>query len=239
MTKLQNSESAAAADVPFDPRAYTVVIRRVVRERKPAFHGRVIELPDLEAFEPSYQTAYDFLIDGIETAKEAFDEQGRSFPVPLPDDVSEYSGRATIRMPTWLHARLDHCARVDETSLNQYMVALLSWAVDAAPRWTPTTQMQMSGGAMAEGVAIIGSSPTFYGTYAWDPGANVRALTEIYGDAFVRATSAMAGAAVQDIVVDLRDDMSFGSYPKANIVVTAGKATSRKAVFPKTKRVTG
>jgi len=130
--KPANAENATS----FDPHAYTILIRRVVLDGEPVFHGRVIELPDLEAFESTYEEAYGFLIEGIRNAKAAFIEQGRPFPHPLPDESPEYSGRATIRMPAWLHAQLDFCANAQQTSLNQYMVTLLSWAVAAAPKWT-------------------------------------------------------------------------------------------------------
>lgn len=133
MSETQATKLAAVADSQFDPHAYTVVIRRVNLEDKPVFHGRVIELPDLEAFEPTHQAAYDFLIDGIESAKEAFDEQGRPFPAPLPDEIPEYSGRVTIRMPKWLHQQLGFSAQIDGTSLNQYMVSILAFAM--TPGW--------------------------------------------------------------------------------------------------------
>jgi predicted HicB family RNase H-like nuclease len=110
----------------FDPHAYTIVIRKVVANGAAVFHGRVIELPDLEAFEPSYEEAYRFLIDTIQTSKSAFDEQGRPFPDPLPPNEESHSGRVTLRMPRWLHARLDFLAQADGTSLNQYMIALLA-----------------------------------------------------------------------------------------------------------------
>src|SRR5690348_12871374 len=110
----------------FDPHAYSILIRRVLSEGQEIFRGKVVELPDLEAFEPTYQEAYDFLIDAIETSKAAFDEEGRVFPPPLPTEISEYSGRVTIRMPKWLHARLDMAAQADGISLNQHMVASLA-----------------------------------------------------------------------------------------------------------------
>ena len=134
------SEPEGHVAEPFDPRAYTIIIRRIVLDGEPVFHGKVVELPDLQAFEPTHEDAYEFLIDGIQTARAAFDEQGRSFPSPLPDESSEYSGRVTLRMPTWLHAQLDYCAKANQTSLNQYMVTLLSWAVSTVSSWIPQQQ---------------------------------------------------------------------------------------------------
>jgi predicted HicB family RNase H-like nuclease len=125
----------------FDPHAYTIVIKRSVLEGEPVFHGRVVELPDLEAFEPTYEEAYNFIIDGIRNSKAAFDEQGRQFPAPLPDETPEFSGRVTLRMPSWLHAQLNYYARAHQTSLNQYIVTLLSWAATAAPEWVAQNQV--------------------------------------------------------------------------------------------------
>jgi len=39
----------------FDPHAYTIVIRRALLDGERVFHGKVVELPDLEAFEPTYE----------------------------------------------------------------------------------------------------------------------------------------------------------------------------------------
>lgn len=125
------------AQVDFDPSAYTIIVRRVTMNGAAVFHGKVVELPDLEAFEPTYENAYNFLVDAIQTAKAAFDEQGRHFPAPSPGETSEYSGRVTIRMPKWLHARLDLAAQADGTSLNQYMVAVLASAPGAAGQPAP------------------------------------------------------------------------------------------------------
>lgn len=141
MSEIQFNLASDARGEQFDPHAYTIVVKRVTLDGEPVFHGKVLEFPDLESFEASYEDAYSFLIDGIRTAKSAFDEQGRIFPAPLPDETADYSGRVTIRMPSWLHAQLDYLANADQTSLNQYMVTLLSWAVVAAPKWIPQNQV--------------------------------------------------------------------------------------------------
>src|SRR4051812_10280842 len=110
MSNINESVTVSLAATQFDPHAYTIVVRRVALNGEPVFHGRVIELPDLEAFEPSYEEAYSFLIDAIQTSKSVFDEKGKTFPAPLPEEIPEYSGRVTLRMPKWLHAQLDFYA---------------------------------------------------------------------------------------------------------------------------------
>src|SRR6267378_7188847 len=99
MSDVQANVVSDSSPEQFDPHAYTIIVKRVVLEGEPVFHGRVVELPDLEAFEPTYEEAYNFIIDGIRNSKAAFDEQGRSFPASLPDETPEFSGRVTIRMP--------------------------------------------------------------------------------------------------------------------------------------------
>lgn len=51
-------------------------------------------------------------------------EQG--LPIPRPSKTGEYSGRILVRLPASLHAMLAGRARSNGTSLNQYIVHLLS-----------------------------------------------------------------------------------------------------------------
>ncbi|WP_295614172.1 type II toxin-antitoxin system HicB family antitoxin [Chamaesiphon sp. GL140_3_metabinner_50] len=56
----------------------------------------------------------------IETAYEMGD------PIPLPNNLVEYSGKLLIRMPKSLHRDLAHKAEVEAVSLNQYISSVLS-----------------------------------------------------------------------------------------------------------------
>lgn len=47
-------------------------------------------------------------------------------PIPMPSTEVEYSGKTMLRMPKYLHERLAEAAKNEETSLNQYIVSLLS-----------------------------------------------------------------------------------------------------------------
>lgn len=47
-------------------------------------------------------------------------------PIPQPQQVEEYSGKFVVRIPKTLHRRLATQARVEDTSLNQYVVYLLT-----------------------------------------------------------------------------------------------------------------
>lgn len=63
-----------------DPYIYNISIRRANFEGEPLFEARVKELPDLAEYGESFHEAYDLVIDAIETAAEAFSENGRAFP---------------------------------------------------------------------------------------------------------------------------------------------------------------
>jgi antitoxin HicB len=56
----------------------------------------------------------------IETAYELGD------PIPLPNTMSEYSGKLLLRMPKSLHRDLARQAEAEAVSLNQYINLLLS-----------------------------------------------------------------------------------------------------------------
>lgn len=64
----------------------------------------------------------------ITEAKELWLETAHEFgdPIPLPHTMTAYSGKTMLRMPTYLHKRLAENAKREGTSLNQYIVTLLS-----------------------------------------------------------------------------------------------------------------
>ena len=49
-----------------------------------------------------------------------------NFEIPLPKDSEEFSGRVLVRLPRFLHRELIAAAEREDTSLNQYIVALLA-----------------------------------------------------------------------------------------------------------------
>jgi antitoxin HicB len=59
----------------------------------------------------------------IETAYEMGD------PIPLPNNIIEYSGKLLLRMPKSLHRDLAQQAETESVSLNQYISSLLSRSV--------------------------------------------------------------------------------------------------------------
>ncbi len=112
-----------------DPHSYGIVVRRVKSGDDYIYRGNVAELPDVVTFEDSYLGAYELAIDAIESLYEAANEDGRPFPLPnVQNEVQDYSGRVTLRMPKWLHSHLWNQANFEGVSLNLYMISVLSAA---------------------------------------------------------------------------------------------------------------
>lgn len=89
--------------------------------------GYVAEIKDL----PGCMTQGDSLVEVrrfLDEARELWLETAYELnrQIPLPSEVEEFSGKMLVRMPKQLHASLSQEATANGTSLNQYMVALLS-----------------------------------------------------------------------------------------------------------------
>ncbi len=89
----------------------------------------VVSFPDLPGCAATGPTA----AEAYENAQEAKAEWlgvalEHGLPIPEPTTSADYSGRILVRMPTSLHQILADRARLHETSLNQYIVHLLSAA---------------------------------------------------------------------------------------------------------------
>jgi antitoxin HicB len=85
------------------------------------------DLPGCSAYGDSVEEAYAL-------AKEAKDDWLRlsleeGIPIPKPANADDYNGRILARVPSSLHAQLTEQAKLHGTSLNQYIVHLLSSAV--------------------------------------------------------------------------------------------------------------
>lgn len=82
------------------------------------------EFPGLSAFGETREEA----TKEAETALELFIEEykAKGKPLPEPTGLDAFSGQLRLRMPKSLHRKLAEAARREETSLNQYIVYLLS-----------------------------------------------------------------------------------------------------------------
>lgn len=111
-------EQLAAVDYPV----------KVYFEREENLYvAEFLDLPGCKAYGVTVEEAYQA---GQEAKKEWLSvsfEQG--FPIPKPSRVEEHSGRILLRLPSSLHSMLVDKARINGSSLNQYIVHLVSGAV--------------------------------------------------------------------------------------------------------------
>jgi predicted RNase H-like HicB family nuclease len=87
------------------------------------------DLPGCSAFGKTQDEALAELQDAIDAWMQAARAAGNPIPAPsrLPDD-DQYSGKLLLRIPRSLHAKLATAAKQEGTSLNQYLLHLLSTA---------------------------------------------------------------------------------------------------------------
>ena len=112
----------------FDPEAYTLTIRKENLDGDILFVGRVAELPDVTAYEDSYEEAHNILLDAITSLKKIADKQNRTFPIPFEKE-DEYSGRVTLRITKSLHKLASLMADREGASLNQFLSTIVAAAV--------------------------------------------------------------------------------------------------------------
>lgn len=88
------------------------------------FLATIPELPGLSAFGDTQAEAID---EALEIAEEMIDiKRENSEPIPEPRKKKEYSGQTRIRLPKSLHENLAREAETEGTSLNSYIVFLLT-----------------------------------------------------------------------------------------------------------------
>jgi predicted RNase H-like HicB family nuclease len=98
------------------------------------------DLPGCSAFGETQEEAIRELQDAITAWVAAAKAAGN--PVPTPSVRPEFSGKFVVRVPKTLHASLVRQAKLEESSLNQYVVYLLAKhheahvTVKAAESWT-------------------------------------------------------------------------------------------------------
>lgn len=89
--------------------------------------GFTVEIPDLPGCLSQGETLEE-AFEMIAEAKELWLEVAYDYddPIPMPSTEVKYSGKTMLRMPKFLHERLVIAAKREESSLNQYIVSLLS-----------------------------------------------------------------------------------------------------------------
>lgn len=116
----------------FDPESYTITIRKEDVDGETLYVGRVAELPNISAFEDSFEAVHALVIDAIQTMKKIADEKNADFPQPYPAPTDEFSGRVTLRLPRSLHAKVSRIAAQEDVSVNQYLVTAISGYIGEA-----------------------------------------------------------------------------------------------------------
>ncbi len=92
--------------------------------------GWLAEIPELKGCvsdgdtpEEALHNIQDAKLSWIKTAL----KRGQKIPVPIIEEQDDFSGKFTLRLPRFLHKELTNAARKENISLNQYIVALLSF----------------------------------------------------------------------------------------------------------------
>jgi predicted RNase H-like HicB family nuclease len=103
---------------------YTYIIKPIKDESGSYFHALVLELDGCQSTGETFQEAYDGLMEAMEGWIKTKLEAG--FPVPLPHNADNFSGKFVVRLPKTLHAHLVMEAETEGVSLNQLALYKLS-----------------------------------------------------------------------------------------------------------------
>lgn len=129
--------------------------------------GWVAEVPELEGCvsdgdspEEALRNVQDAMLAWIETAREA----GIPIPHPLRSE-SSYSGKFTLRVPKSIHARLARCAELENVSLNQFVITLVTYGLGVFERdvdLMPSGHIPIA--ASRDSLVSESNSEKYYGT---------------------------------------------------------------------------
>lgn len=103
---------------------YNIIIKPVADEAGNYFSARVLEFDGCIAAGETKEEAYDNIYEVLEGFIEDMIEEGEEVPEPIGDE--HFSGNLRVRMPKSLHKNLSQAAKLEEVSLNQYIVHKLS-----------------------------------------------------------------------------------------------------------------
>lgn len=103
---------------------YDIIIKQITDESGTYFYASVLELDGCQSTGETYQEAYEGLQEAMEGWIQTKLEHG--FPVPLPIESKNYSGKFILRLPKSLHCRLAMEAEKEGVSLNQYALYKLA-----------------------------------------------------------------------------------------------------------------
>lgn len=96
---------------------YTRLVQEMYDESGHYFYGRILELDGCQSTGSSLQELYENLTEAMEGYLEVKLEN--NLPIPIPETVSNYSGKFVVRIPKSLHQKLVIEAEREGVSLNQ------------------------------------------------------------------------------------------------------------------------
>ncbi|MBQ8625825.1 MAG: toxin-antitoxin system HicB family antitoxin [Agathobacter sp.] len=106
---------------------YTRLVQEMNDESGHYFYGRILELDGCQSTGETLEELYENLSEAMEGYLEVKLEN--HLPIPLPNLVSDYSGKFVIRLPKTLHQRLAIEAEQEGVSLNQWALYKLASTV--------------------------------------------------------------------------------------------------------------
>jgi antitoxin HicB len=95
-------------------------------EEQTSYTMVVPQLKGCMAFGETIEEAYASLVEAKRLWLETCLHRGWPIPEPESEELKEYSGRFSVRLPRYLHRELAELAKAESTSLNQLVVAFLS-----------------------------------------------------------------------------------------------------------------
>lgn len=133
--------------------------------------GWIAEVPELEGCisdgdtpEEALKNVQDAMLAWIETAREA------GIPIPPPVRLnSTYSGKFTLRVPKSIHARLARCAELENVSLNQFVITLITYGLGVFERnddLMPSGHIPIA--ASRDSLVSESNDEKYYGTSTFD-----------------------------------------------------------------------
>lgn len=103
---------------------YTRLVQEINDESGHYFYGRILELDGCQSTGDTLEELYESLNEAMEGYLEVKLEN--NLPIPLPDVLSNYSGKFVVRLPKTLHQRLVIEAEQEGVSLNQWALYKLA-----------------------------------------------------------------------------------------------------------------
>ena len=103
---------------------YTRMVQEKHDESGHYFYGYILELDGCQSTGNTLDELYESLNEAMEGYLEVKLEN--NLPIPIPEDVEDYSGKFVVRIPKTLHKRLAVQADKEGVSLNQLALYKLS-----------------------------------------------------------------------------------------------------------------